>query len=85
MRDHLTLKQLQQALGTSSPENAGQAFDPALRKTVRVARRYPVEWQRLFADEWERQEAESRAESDMARRRAEEAAFREQVRIAERR
>lgn len=61
MRDHLSLKDLQRALGTSSPENAGQAFDPAVIKVVRVARMFPAQWSRIFADEWERQAVASSA------------------------
>ncbi len=78
MRDHLTLKDLQAALGTGSPENAGQAWDPALLKFAKVFRVEKLRpgLLRALADQLEQLEAEEerreqqRLESELPLREA---------------
>ena len=52
MRDHLSLKQIGTALGLKPPwSHAGQAFDPAVEKVVKVLAEYPLQTIKILIDE----------------------------------
>ena len=73
MRNYLTLKEIADALGVKETY-AGQAFDPAMEKLVKVYRRHPRAILRMLMDAADEADAaqelteQRRVESELSRR-----------------